>query len=110
MSHTAVVGRLADFADGKPHKVTVDDLDVCVVQVDGELHAIDDLCTHAEVSLSEGDVINCTIECWMHGATFDLKTGEPLGPPATTPVHVHTVTLSEGDNPEVQITLNEARR
>jgi len=110
MSHTATIGRVSDFSDGKPHKVTVDDLDVCVVQVDGEIHAIDDLCTHAEVSLSEGDVINCTIECWMHGATFDLKTGEPLGPPATSAVHVHTVTLSEGDNPEVQVTLNEARR
>jgi len=110
MAHTAVVGHVSDFIDGKPHKVTVDDHDVCVVQVAGELHAIDDLCSHAEVSLSEGEVINCTIECWMHGATFDLKTGEPLGPPATGPVQVHTVTLSEGDNPEVQITLNEARR
>ncbi|NBU31792.1 MAG: non-heme iron oxygenase ferredoxin subunit [Actinobacteria bacterium] len=110
MSHSSIVGRLSDFADGKPHRVTVDDLDVCVVQVDGELHAIDDICTHAEVSLSEGDVINCTIECWMHGAIFDLKTGAPLGPPATTPVQVHTVTLAEGDDPEVQITLNETRR
>lgn len=109
MAHSATVGRVSDFADGKAHRVTIDDLDVCVVQVDGVLHAIDDLCTHAEVSLSEGEVLNCTIECWMHGAVFDLKTGEPVGPPATAPVAVHTVALSEGKDPEVTITLNEAR-
>ena len=110
MSKSAVVGRLSDFADGKPHKVVVDDLDVCVVQVDGELFAIDDVCTHAEVSLSEGDVVGCTIECWLHGSAFDLKTGVPTGPPAVTPVHTHTVTVNaDSDNPEVQITINEAR-
>ena len=108
MSKSAVVGRLQDFADGKPHRVTVDDLDVCVVQVDGELFAIDDLCTHAEVSLSEGEVIGCTIECWLHGSAFDLRTGVPAGPPAVVPVKTHTVTVgTDSDNPEVQITLNE---
>lgn len=109
MSVSEVVGRLSDFSDGKPHRVTVDDLDVCLVFVDETLHAIDDVCTHAEVSLSEGEVLNCSIECWMHGAIFDLKSGEPLGPPATTAVQVHQVTLSADADPEVTITLNEAR-
>ncbi|NBV89800.1 MAG: non-heme iron oxygenase ferredoxin subunit [Actinobacteria bacterium] len=109
MAVSEIVGRLSDFSDGKPHKVSVDDLDVCLVFAEGQLHAIDDTCTHAEVSLSEGEVLNCSIECWMHGAVFDLKTGEPLGPPATTPVAVHEVTLSTEEDPEVTITLNESR-
>ena len=63
---------------------------------DGEVHAIDDTCTHANVSLSEGEIDGCTLECWLHGSRFDIRTGEPSGPPATVPVAVHHVKI-EGD-------------
>ena len=53
-----------------------------------EVFAIEDECCHAAVALSEGDVDGCTIECWMHGSRFDLRTGKPTGPPATEPVPV----------------------
>ena len=53
---------------------------------------VDDLCTHADVSLSEGDVDDGTVECWLHGSRFDLRTGEPTGLPATVPVAVYPVT------------------
>jgi 3-phenylpropionate/trans-cinnamate dioxygenase ferredoxin subunit len=75
------------------------------VNVDGTLHAVDDTCSHAEVSLSEGEIADCTVECWLHGSAFDLTTGEPLSPPASRAIAVHTVTLGQGDDPEVSITL-----
>ena len=64
---------------------------------DGSVHAIDDECTHGKVSLSEGEVDGCTLECWLHGARFDLVTGRPTGLPATVPVAVHTVRVTDGD-------------
>lgn len=67
----------------------------------GGWHAIDELCTHGEVSLAEGDIDDCSIECWAHGATFDLVTGEATLP-ATSPVHVYPVDV-RGDNVYVNI-------
>lgn len=64
---------------------------------DGSVHAIDDECTHGKVSLSEGEVEGCSIECWLHGSRFDLATGRPTGLPATVPVAVHTVRITDGD-------------
>ena len=71
---------------------------------DGEVHAVDDTCTHANVSLSEGELDGCTLECWLHGSRFDLRTGDPSGPPATTPIAVHTVKI-EGD--DVYVALSQ---
>ena len=51
-----------------------------------EVFAIHDVCSHADVPLSEGDVEDCQIECWLHGSRFDLRTGKPVGLPATDPV------------------------
>lgn len=70
---------------------------------DGTVHAVDDTCSHANVSLSEGEVDGCTLECWLHGSRFDLQTGEPTGPPATTPIAVHSVRI-EGDDVFVALT------
>ena len=63
---------------------------------DGELYAVDDTCTHANVSLSEGELDGHTLECWLHGSRFDIRTGDPSGPPATVPVNVYPVKV-EGD-------------
>jgi 3-phenylpropionate/trans-cinnamate dioxygenase ferredoxin subunit len=68
----------------------------------GDLHAISDICSHGQVSLSDGDVDGRTIECWLHGSTFDLRTGEPLGLPATRPVPVYPLTL-DGDRVLVDV-------
>ncbi|GAA1232268.1 MULTISPECIES: non-heme iron oxygenase ferredoxin subunit [Janibacter] len=62
---------------------------------DGAIHAIDDTCTHAAVSLSEGELEGCQLECWLHGSTFDVRTGQPSGLPATIPVAVHQVSVDE---------------
>ena len=61
----------------------------CVRDENGEVHAIHDICSHADVALSEGEVDGCTIECWLHGSRFDLRTGEPTGPPAVSAVPVY---------------------
>ena len=58
--------------------------------------------SHASVALSEGDIDGCTLECWLHGSRFDLRTGEPTGPPATQPVPVFPVEVRDGD---VYVTL-----
>jgi 3-phenylpropionate/trans-cinnamate dioxygenase ferredoxin subunit len=71
---------------------------------DGHVHAVDDTCSHANVSLAEGEVDGCTLECWLHGSRFDLRTGEPTGPPAIVPIAVHTVRI-EGD--DVYVALSE---
>ncbi|ROS74311.1 non-heme iron oxygenase ferredoxin subunit [Cellulomonas sp. PhB143] len=60
---------------------------------DGGWHAISDVCSHGAVSLSDGEVEGCLIECWLHGSQFDLRTGEPKQLPATRPVPVYPVTV-----------------
>jgi 3-phenylpropionate/trans-cinnamate dioxygenase ferredoxin subunit len=71
------------LVDGKPIAIEVDGTPVCVVKVADEVFAVADTCTHSDASLSEGEVTGNKIECWLHGAEFDLKTGEALTPPAT---------------------------
>jgi 3-phenylpropionate/trans-cinnamate dioxygenase ferredoxin subunit len=73
--------------------VTIGAFDVAVARNGDEVFALQDLCSHAAVALSEGEVANCTIECWLHGSTFDLRTGQPLALPATRPVPVYPVTV-----------------
>ncbi|RLV49367.1 non-heme iron oxygenase ferredoxin subunit [Nocardioides mangrovicus] len=88
---------LAELTDGEALGVEVDGLDVALVMVGEEVFAIEDECSHAAVALSEGDVEGCTLECWMHGSRFDLRTGKPTGPPATEPVPVFPVRI-DGDD------------
>jgi len=83
-------------ADGRPVPVSV------VRDTDGQYHAISDTCSHGQVSLSDGEVEDGTIECWLHGSSFDLRTGKPLSLPATQPVPVYSVAV-EGDNVLVDI-------
>ncbi len=68
----------------------------------GDVFAISDVCSHNEVPLSDGEIEHATIECYMHGSCFDLGTGRPLQPPATTPVPVYPVKI-EGEDILVDI-------
>jgi 3-phenylpropionate/trans-cinnamate dioxygenase ferredoxin subunit len=88
---------VADLAEGKPLRVELAEVDVAVVHVDGEFFAIEDLCSHAEYPLSDGEVRGCTLECELHGSRFDLRTGKPTGPPATRPVPVYETSVVDGD-------------
>ena len=71
------------LVEGKPIAIDVDGVAVCVAKVGDEVFAVADTCTHSEASLSEGEITGTKIECWLHGAEFDLRTGEALTPPAT---------------------------
>ncbi|GGP61971.1 non-heme iron oxygenase ferredoxin subunit [Saccharothrix coeruleofusca] len=90
---------LTDLDDRKPAAFEVGDEHTPVLLVrDGDrVHALRDLCSHAEVSLSEGEVTRRGVECWLHGSCFDLSTGRPSSPPATEPVDVFAVELRGGD-------------
>ena len=80
---------LAAVPEGTAVRVDVGTEPVCVVHTGGEVFAIRDVCSHADIPLSEGELEGTTVECWLHGSRFDLRTGEPLGLPATEPVAVY---------------------
>ncbi len=88
---------LSELSSDTPLRVELGAIDVAVVRHGEEVFAIEDECSHAAVALSEGDVEDCTIECWLHGSRFDLRTGEPTGLPATEPVPVYPVRI-DGDD------------
>jgi 3-phenylpropionate/trans-cinnamate dioxygenase ferredoxin component len=97
---TAVsVGPLEDLAPGTARKVEVGGCMVALVRVGDDVYAIGDTCSHANVSLSEGEVLEGEreIECWKHGSTFSLRTGEPQTLPATQPVPVYDVRVEDGE-------------
>ncbi len=77
-------------------------LDLAIVHSSGSFYAIYDECSHAQIPLSEGDVGDGEIECYLHGSRFDLRTGEPIGLPATEPVPIYRC-LVEGDDVMVDV-------
>lgn len=77
--------------------VTLGDLEVAVARDGDEVFAIQNECSHAAVALSEGEVADCSVECWLHGSRFDLRTGKPIGPPATEPVATFPVEVRDTD-------------
>ncbi len=75
-----------------------DGVPVAVFHVGGAYYALDDTCTHQDASLTDGYVEeeDCAVECPLHASCFDLRTGEPSGPPARTPVRTHAVVVEDG--------------
>lgn len=103
--------RLGDLRDGQPRRIIVDGVPLAVVRRGTEVFAVSDVCSHAEVSLSEGEVEDCQIECWLHGSRFDLRTGEPSGPPAFEPVATYPVRIDgQGDEAVVLVAVSEEAR
>ena len=89
--------KLSELTAGKPIKIEKDGRAICVARVGDEVFAVDDTCSHSDASLSEGDISDFKIECWLHGAEFDLRTGEALTPPAVAPLKTYSVTV-DGDS------------
>ncbi len=94
--------QLENIVEGKPVKLTKAGRDICVARVGNEVFAIEDICSHADASLSEGEQSEYKIECWLHGAEFDLRTGAALTPPAINPVKTFPVKV-DGNNVVVEI-------
>ena len=94
---------LSDLPDSGAIGVEVAGVPVAVVRTGGEIFALHDVCSHEEVPLSEGEIYDHTVECWLHGSCFDLRTGKPTGPPATKPVATYPVQI-HGDDVLVDVT------
>ena len=89
----------SDVAPGSARRVEVEGHRIAVVRLGDDWYAIGDTCSHADFSLSEGDVWEeeRELECPKHGSTFSLETGEPRTLPATQPVPVYRVRV-DGDD------------
>jgi 3-phenylpropionate/trans-cinnamate dioxygenase ferredoxin subunit len=97
----------SDLADDAALAVEIDGEPVCVARSGGRLFAVRDVCSHAEVMLSQGEVEDGLIECWLHGSQFDLATGEPVCLPATDPVPTYAVAV-DGDDVLVDLSSSAA--
>lgn len=91
------IGRAADMAPGTAMRIEVGELPIAIFNRDGALFAIGDTCSHEEYSLADGEVgDDCTVECALHGARFDLRTGAALSLPAVLPVGSFAVWVEDG--------------
>lgn len=86
-----------DLTPGQMKCVEVDGFKVALYNVDGTIYATADTCSHAEASLSEGELDGCIVMCPKHGAKFDVKTGEALSLPAWAPVETFEVKVENGE-------------
>ena len=93
---------LDSIVEGKPVKLSKNGKDICVARVGDEVFAIEDNCSHQDAALSEGEQNGYKIECWLHSAEFDLRTGDALTPPASQPVKTYPVSVV-GNNVIVEI-------
>jgi 3-phenylpropionate/trans-cinnamate dioxygenase ferredoxin subunit len=93
-----------DVAPDSSIRVLIGTQPIAIVRIGNDFYAIGDTCSHAEVSLSEGEVDpgDKHIECWKHGSRFSLESGEPDCLPATRPVPVYRVKV-EGDDVLVEL-------
>ena len=91
--------KLDELVSGKAKRFVVGDRAIAVVRIDDNVYAIGDKCSHADVSLSDGEVFCDTkeLECSRHASSFSLETGKPNTLPATQPVPVYVATVDNGD-------------
>jgi 3-phenylpropionate/trans-cinnamate dioxygenase ferredoxin subunit len=96
------VGKLSDLPEGTAKVFEVDGRAIAVCNVEGTLYGVDDVCTHDEGSLEQGDLDGFDIECPRHGARFDVRTGEVKALPAVLPIDTFPVRV-DGDDIEVDV-------
>lgn len=88
-----------DLGPGEARRFDIDGHSIALVRIGEDFYAIGDRCSHADFSLSDGEVVveDREIECWKHGSTFSLVDGEPQSLPATKPVPVYKVSVTGDD-------------
>jgi len=86
-----------DVSDPGTLAIELSGTPLVIVKSGGEIYALDEFCTHEEVSLADGEIYDQTVECWLHGSCFDLRTGKPTGPPASKPLATYQVRIDGGD-------------
>lgn len=98
MTNATKLCNLDELTEDDVKRFDIDGKSIAVALVDGECFAVDDTCTHANVSLSEGLIEDdCTLECPKHGALFSLRTGEALTLPALKPVATYPTEIRTGE-------------
>lgn len=102
--------RVDEIAEDEGLAVTVGGVDIAVARCGEEVFAVRNECTHQSVPLTDGEVEDCEIECFLHGSTFDLRTGKAMCLPATEPVATFPVEVRDGEvYVDPTTTLNGAR-
>ena len=96
------VANKLEVESGGVLRVEVDNREISLFNIDGDIYAIDEICSHADGPLSEGYLEGYEIECPFHGARFNIKTGEVTAPPAVVSVDVFDVRLV-GDDIEIDV-------
>ena len=96
------VGKLADVPPGRVMVYKIQEREIAVCNAGGDLYAIDNVCTHDEGSLDQGELLGYEVECPRHGARFDVRSGEVTEAPAVLPVDTFTVRL-QGEDIEVDV-------
>jgi 3-phenylpropionate/trans-cinnamate dioxygenase ferredoxin subunit len=97
---------LDDVPEDEAVAVSIGAQDLAVARHGDEVFAVEDVCSHAAVALSEGEVDDCTVECWLHGSRFDLRTGKPTGLPATEPVATFPIEVrDDADGPAIYVDI-----
>ena len=92
---TATSSKASAIRPGALALIDVGGTRIAIANVDGVFYAFDDACTHEQCSLAEGDLEGAKVICACHGAEFDVRTGEVLAPPATEPLRVYPVRVSD---------------
>lgn len=98
------VGSLESLPNNAGFKLEIADERIAVFRVDDAVYAIGDRCSHAEASLSEGELFDLEVECPRHGAEFDITTGKQLSLPATKPVPTYATEIRDG---QVFVTIED---
>lgn len=94
---------LGDIASGAREVFDLERNSIILFNVEGQYFAVENLCSHEEYELAEGELKDCVLECPKHGATFDIRTGQHLSTPAYFPINVYPTRI---ENREVQVMLN----
>lgn len=94
---------LAELPEGKMRSAKVANREILVCHVQGQVYALDNVCTHAFARISEGRLRGVRLICPLHGASFDCRTGKVLGAPATVPLATHSARITDG---AVEVALN----
>jgi NAD(P)H-dependent nitrite reductase small subunit len=101
------VAALSELPEDEPFSAKLDDAYIALYRLNGQIYALDDVCTHEFALLSQGFIEDCAIECPLHQARFDIATGRCLSPPATEDVRSYEVRV-EGNDVFVNMTAKNA--
>lgn len=103
MSEFTTVAKLEDIPESKPTGVEADGRGLVLIRQNGTVHALEDRCSHEDFPLHNGQMLNGQIECALHGARFDVETGDAKALPAVKPVKRFECRVQDG---EIQVKLD----